>query len=94
MNDGDGRLRPGDARSPLLLKAGALRRLLGLGHTKFWELKRAGAFDQLAAPVKGYYSALKVERWLSGDDPEAADASSAGRHFFGSGKRAKRVKKR
>lgn len=64
-------MRGGDQAAPMLLKDGQLRRRLGMGATKFRELKRAGAFDVVKAPLAGYYSRTKVERWLDGgmDEP-------------------------
>jgi hypothetical protein len=78
--------RPVDRRAlvgqvlPLLMRACELRRLLGFGHTKFWSLQKGGAFAALQAPVPGYYSGPKVQRWIDGD---GAQASGEGR-FFGS----------
>lgn len=71
-------VRRRDQPAAVLLNGTQLRQLLGFGHTKFWQLKRAGALDVLKAPLAGYYSRTKVERWLDGgmDEPTRRFLSS------------------
>lgn len=47
-------VRRRDQPAAVLLNGTQLRQLLGFGHTKFWQLKRAGALDVLKAPLAGY----------------------------------------
>lgn len=71
-------VRRRDQAAPVLLKACELRRRLGLAYRKFRQFEEAGAFDALKAPLAGYYSVVKVERWLNGgmDEPTRRFLSS------------------
>ncbi len=73
---------------PLLMKPGELRKALGLGATKFWELKRAGSFDCLFSPIAGYYSRPLVERWIDGT-LQPVGAALAGRKHLNRGRAGK-----
>ena len=69
---------------PLLLRPSQLRAALGYGRTKFWALKKAGAFTKLEAGLPGTprYSREKVRLWLAGELPADDAPRLDGRRFL------------
>lgn len=54
-----------DTQAPLGLNDRAAMRLLGVGPTKFYQLKRSGVLESCRSPIPGLWSRVRIEAWMA-----------------------------